>query len=285
MTCDEVRRELVAYVRAELDGADTQAVSAHLGKCSACTREHERMAETLELVAASSAPSPRPELRASVMAAVAAENMAAQLKRAVPALPPEDLKARVMSEVHNHSKVVAPISSARSFSLRQAVFSAAAALLLIFAGVTWMQLQDARRDLSDRDEIDVAAPGTDGLPTGHDLQEVVLEGDVRTEATLNHYRHDNYRIELSTDGFPVTPPGFQYSVWLRGEAGDVPLGGFRLKKPDEFTVPFAVAVDPKLYPEVVVTLEPIEGTPALEGEIINSASLDPDSVHHGVYDE
>lgn len=279
MNCEEVRADLVAWIRDELDFARANDIAQHLQSCSACAEEQAELEETMTILVLASPAEPPANLRSTVMTAMIAENFAPELRRAVPGLPPTELKAKTVAAARRDQPgSIRRSSRLSSFRPREIAFAAAATVAIVFASVTWLQLQDARRSTT-------GAPSEEGIPRGHNMQSFVLKGDVESKAGLAHYRHDNYRLILSTAGYEVTPPGFQYSVWLRGPQGDVPLGGFRLKRQDDFTVPFAIAVDPVQYPQVVVTLEPLDGSPALDGEVVNSATLDVRSVHHGEYEE
>lgn len=123
------------------------------------------------------------------------------------------------------------------------------------------------------------------MPEGHKTQIVGLEGMGPDELEVRHYRHDNFRLTLSTDGFEPTLAGFHYAVWVRGSDGDVAIGTFRIKRPDDFEIPFALGVNPSEYPELVITLEPNDGDPALTGEIVTSGEFDLETVHHGSYND
>ena len=125
----------------------------------------------------------------------------------------------------------------------------------------------------------------EGIPAGHQTQVVALSGSGPSRAIVDHYRHDNFRITLSVEGYEPTPPGVRYAVWVRGAGGDVAIGTFRLKRPDAFRIPFALGVNPSEYSELVVTLEPNDGDPELTGEVVTQGSFDPATVHHGTYDD
>jgi len=54
--CDEIREELIGYAEGDLAPARHHQVAAHLGRCAACAREAERLAEVLERTRALPAP-------------------------------------------------------------------------------------------------------------------------------------------------------------------------------------------------------------------------------------
>lgn len=268
MRCEDVRLELAAVVTGREE--PPAGVLRHVAGCPRCARERDALAETVGLLASIS--TPRADLREETIAAASSDDVARLVRTAVPALPPEEFRAKVLAASTAGGAVV-PLRVGRR---KGAVWSAAAVTVAAVVSLAWWGL---RGD----------GPGEAGafasIPRGHDLVEVTLRGETEAQATLTHYRHDNYRLTLSTAGYDVTPPGYQYAVWLRGHGGEVPLGGFRLKHEDVFTIPFAIAVDPARYPEIVVTLEPVDGEPAMTGTVVSSARLDAGSVHHGEYDE
>ena len=85
--------------------------------------------------------------------------------------------------------------------------------------------------------------------------------------------------------FVLVLVGFHYAVWVRGETGDVSIGTFRLQRPDDFDIPFALGVNPSEFPELVVSIEPNDGNPRLTGEVVTSGQFDLDRVHHGIYED
>ena len=216
--------------------------------------------------------SPAPHVRDGVIATVLADRLGPRMHNALAERPPANLRDKVLGQV-GPDNVTELRDRSRRREMALAVIGVAAAVLALFV---FVQLRDGSTDGS-------SFPAA--IPTGHDVQEIALEGKFAADATLTHYRHDNYRLVLSVEGYPVTPPRTQYAVWLRGDSGVVPIGGFRLKGADDFRVPFAIAVDPARFPEIVVTLEPVDGDPDLTGEVVNSAVLDAGSVHHGTYEE
>jgi hypothetical protein len=70
LRCDEVRTELVALDRGELDPAAAEAVRAHLAQCAACAEEARRLRRATELVAAATTFSPNDGTTARLLAAV-----------------------------------------------------------------------------------------------------------------------------------------------------------------------------------------------------------------------
>lgn len=280
MTCDQVRVELPLYVRGE--GADD--LQEHLDSCGSCRDELAEVEEMLAAVAALSVEPPPKELRAAVLGKVESSALQARLVHA--AKPPgEHLKGRVLAAIEkerkeNTARVVTKLRAAPA-PLARLLAAAAILVVAVVAGATLGP--GGIPGLPNPPQSDVS--GNDRIPKGHETQIVALEGAGPSSAAVSHYRHDNFRITLSVEGFDPTPRGFHYAVWTRGSQGDAAIGTFRLKRSDDFEIPFAMGVNPSDYPELVVTLEPNDGDPALTGPIVTQGRFDPATVHHGNYDE
>ena len=277
MGCDVIREELPSFARGEL-GPERQAeVQQHLDGCAACRAELSELQSMLTLVGAVGVSVPTPELRDTVLGNVEAANLSSLLSLAVEA-PPKRVKESVMAAAR-HDSSAAPVATVTSLSgRRRKVAQALAAAAILVAGVV------LGSTLSGGDETVDPKVALD-MPPGHETQIVNLDGMGPSDATVRHYRHDNFRVTLSVVGYAPTPPGFHYAVWVRGEAGDVAVGTFRLKSEDDFDIPFAVGVNPSEYPAFVVTLEPNDGDPALTGDVLTEGSFDPARVQHGQYDD
>lgn len=279
MNCDEARLELTSVLRGELGSARAAEVQRHLGSCGTCREELAELEDTIALTSAWGASQPSSELRASVLGAVEAASLSSLLSIAVKP-PPARLKSAVMRVAREGSQE-GPGSALGFLGRRRAqVARVLAAAAILVAGVA---LGSA---ISARGGADKAPPTSAGeVPEGHQTQVVELTGSGPATAAVRHYRHDNFRVTISVQGFEPTPAGFHYAVWVRGDRGDVAIGTFRLKGPDNFDIAFAVGVNPSEYPELVVTLEPNDGDPKLTGDVVTRGSFDPDQVQHGRYDE
>jgi hypothetical protein len=280
MNCSEAREDLVRLLKRELSAEEESALLAHLSGCRACSAEKASIAATLEVAGGSGIVVPPPHLKAAVLGAIEAERLGPALRYAIPAVPDASLRMRTLTKV----------AAERTYGLAprrisNALLAAAAVIALLVVTVGWLRIQGLEDDVAKLRAANEDVAGRLG-PAGHELQTFALSADTGTvEGRLTHYRHDNYRLTLEVASLDPTPPDTYYGVWLRGRGGTVPIGTFRLKSPDRFVVNFAAAVDPAEYPEVVVTLEPDDGDPALTGETIASGSLDTSNVHHGVYDD
>lgn len=280
MTCSEARPDLVPHLKGELSPDEESVLLTHLAECAECSDEKDSLAATLEVIE-KSAPAAAPRhLKAAVLGTIEAERVGPVLRAAIPELPDASLRTRTLTTVAADR----PVRPARRRP-RAAALAAAAVIALLVVTAGWLRIQGLEEDVSRLRAANDAAAGRLG-PAGHDLQDFALSADSGTiDGVLTHYRHDNYRLTLDVAALDPTPPRTYYAVWLRGTRGTVPMGTFRLKSHDRFVVNFAAAVDPVEYPEVVVTLEPDDGDPALTGETVASGSLDTAKVHHGPYED
>ena len=277
MDCEQVAVELPSLLRDELDMRTKMDVQGHLASCQLCRTELAELESTLTLVSATAVAPASAEVRASVLGAAEQASLSSLLSLAV-SPPPARIKQEVMAAAEaNPPAAPAPVVQldTRRRHIAARVLAAAAVLAagIVLGSTIFGDEQAAKTDLAG------------GIPEGHETQIVALEGVGPSEAAVRHYRHDNFRVTLSVEGFEVTPAGTHYAVWVRGKDGDVAVGTFRLKRDDDFVIPFAVGVNPSEYPEFVVTLEPNDGDPALTGDIVTQGSFDPSQVHHGQYDE
>lgn len=225
----------------------------------------------LVLLRAGAVAAPSSDLRYGLLGAVEAQDLRPLLVHAVDQ-PSPAVRQQVLEAVREEPGSLPSLSRARRRrDVAQRVL-AAAAVVIVAVTAGWLLRGDT---------------GTTGdeIPVGHETQVVALRGMGPSEAAVRHFRHDNFRLTLSVSGFRPTPAGFHYAVWVQGQDGDVAVGTFRLKSDDAFDIPFAIGVNPSEYPELLVTLEPNDGDPALTGEIVTRGRFDPQSVHHGDYDE
>lgn len=276
MNCSAARPNLAPGIRGELDAGEATELEAHVSSCKSCARERLELTQTMARTAESGVEPAPAQLRSRVVSEIAAQGMGPLLELAV-AAPSPDLKARVLEAVRREAspapgpKLVAAPSPGRVWIAR----GLAAAAVLAAGVVLGSTLPDDRAP-----EI-----ATGAIPRGHETQVLALSGEGPATAEVRHYRHDNFRITMSIEGFDPTPAGSHYAVWVRGPGGDVALGTFRLKRPDDFHIAFALGVNPSDFPAFAVTLEPNDGGPALDGEVVAQGRFDPEKVHHGTYDE
>ena len=89
-------------------------------------------------------------------------------------------------------------------------------------------------------------------------------------------------VRLATDDLPILPTGELYEVWFVGP-GDTPdtpnrisAGTFHPDADGRSRVELTAAVDPALYPTIVVTAEPGDGNPAPSGVEVMRADIQLD---------
>jgi hypothetical protein len=88
-------------------------------------------------------------------------------------------------------------------------------------------------------------------------------------------------ITFESDRLPILPAGELYEVWFVGpdDAPDAPqrisAGTFHPDPDGRSSVELVAAVDPALYPDIVVTAEPAGGDPAPNGPEVLRASVPP----------
>ena len=275
--CDDARLQLAASD--ELSSEERSGLEAHLSTCADCRQEKADIDRSIELVRAHAVGQPPPHLRAATLGAITLAKLEPELGLAVES-PSSRLKASVMERVKEEqqgpaaTENVIPMRSRRARMARG--LGAAAALLILGVGVGWaVGAKDAPPGVA-------AVPK---MPEGHETQTLDLEGMGPDALEVRHYRHDNFRLTLSVRGFAPTPSGFHYAVWVRGGSGDVAIGTFRLQREDDFEIPFALGVNPSDFPDLVVTVEPNDGDPTLEGEVVTEGTFDLDTVYHGTYDD
>ena len=65
MTCETIRKELVAYRDGELLERDRAQIAAHLSTCAACAREEARLARVSQLLTTLERVTPSPDFAAT----------------------------------------------------------------------------------------------------------------------------------------------------------------------------------------------------------------------------
>ena len=87
---------------------------------------------------------------------------------------------------------------------------------------------------------------------------------------------DHFGLVLHLENYPPTPEGYVCQLWLVGEDGArTPLGAFSVADANETrTFPLEVPVDPRDFPRIEVTLEPVDDNEAMHVPKIMEATLD-----------
>lgn len=284
MRCEELQPQLPAYLLGELSGAEAADVERHLAGCRSCAAELDEYRQVAALLGSAGIEARPPAgLKEATFARLQNEDVGVLLGPAAAATPPPDLKQRALSR----ALTVAPSpAEAKKRSSRQTWLAAAAAIVgIAVAAGSQLRVQDLDQRLSTMQTSVQQAERSFG-PVGHPLQQVQLAGtDADAALELVHFRHDNYRVTVKVDDIAVTPPGHHYELWLSGSDGEVSVGSFRIKRPDDLTLNFTAGVDPGKFPQVLITLEETDGDPEMTGNLVARARLDRDAVHHGTYDE
>lgn len=284
MRCEDVAPELIAHLRGEPTELPRDDIEGHLRGCAACRSDAGTFGQIGELLDdAHLDPPPSAGLKDSTFARVQTEDLGVMLSGAATTPPPPDLKRKAMA------RALAEPTSSRSSSRtgRRASWLAAAAAVLgiAVAAGSQMRVQDLDRRLASM-QASVQHVEESFGPVGHPMQAVQLAGrSADAEAELVHFRHDNYRMSVHVDDIEITPPGHHYEMWVAGDDGEVSVGSFRIKHPDDLTLNFTMGVDPGQFPEVLITLERSDGDPAMSSDLVARAQLDRDALYHGTYED
>lgn len=284
MRCEDVRLELPSYALGELDGNERDRVEKHLSSCASCAHEAAGIAQLAELVGDSGLDEHPPSgLKDATFTRLEAQDLGFLVGSTAAALPPPDLKERALTRALTDPPASRPPTRSRP---RGTWLAAAAAVIgLGIAAGSQARVQDLDRRLATM-QASVQHVEESYGPVGHPMQAVQLAGSgANAQAELVHFRHDNYRITVKVNDIDITPPEHHYEVWLSGDDGEVSIGSFRIKRPDDLTLNFTMGVDPGRFPEVLITREPTDGDPAMSSTLVARAELDRDSIYHGPYEE
>ncbi len=284
MRCEEARLDLVAFLRRELNEAQTRELQRHLAACRDCTGEKDGFQEVLDLVGeAHLEERPSADLKMAALAAVEGAELAALLSRSWTTAPPPDLKERAISRALDAGPRIVTRLPRRSVSTW--IAAAAAILGIGMAFGSQAQVQTISKELDQARTVQQRAISEFG-PLGHEMQAVELAGaEASATAELVHFSHDNYRVSVTLHRLEPTPPDHRYELWMKGPRGEVAIGSFRIIRRDPLRLSFSMGVDPGDFPDVLITLEPNDGDPSMSDQLMARASLDPDSMYHGTYDE
>lgn len=256
-----------------LGGTSTTESEEHVAGCSACRMRMESLQELASALRDTPLDMRPPgDLEDHVFELVARDRTIRALEETplAPA-PPADLEERVMGAVQaaagSPSAVVDLETKRRGVRTRVLAVAAVFALGAIGGGALVQTLESGgSEDLTE-------------MPEGHPVQVVALEGSQGSvNLELVHFRHDNYRLELHTEHFPVQRPGHHYELWLSGAGGEVLAGSFRLERDDEVTFVFNLGIDPAMHTDVEIREEPDSGDGSGEGRVVASGKIDPDDV-------
>lgn len=285
MRCEEAGIQLPAYLLDELTPEERASVEGHLSSCTSCARELDGLRQIGDLVADAHLDArPPAALKDETFRRLQSEDLGVLLGATAAATPPPDLKHRAMARALTDDRSASGTKKRRR--PRASWLAAAAAIAGIgIAATSQMRVQDLDRQLATM-EASVQRVEESFGPVGHPMQAVQLAGrGAEAEAELVHFEHDNYRMTVKLGEIEVTPPDHHYEMWLAGDEGQVSVGSFRIKRPDDMTLTFTTGVDPGEFPEVAITLERSDGDPAMSSDLVATAQLDRDAIYHGPYEE
>lgn len=272
------RETLVDFRIDNLSAKRRTTCEEHLATCERCRnslQSLDQLVGALEDLPSETAPA---DLEKHVFALVDHDQTIRLLKDAPLApTPAGDLETRALAQIEGETTAVAPLRQ-KSPGYSRNVFRSlvgVAAILLVGLAFTTFKIADLNEQLDRRDG------GGPSVPPGHSMQTIALgktEGDVGLE--LIHFRHNNYRMRLFTNNFPVQKEGHHYEVWLDGPGGQALAGSFRITRPDEVTFEFNIGVDPAEHNHITILEEADDGDLSKDGRVVAEGTLDPDHVDH-----
>jgi Anti-sigma-K factor rskA len=182
-----------------------------------------------------------------------------------PIVPPASLEARVLAAVAAEGRLaVAPPARLEPRARRSWLVLAFAGLGALVVSVGLVGRLGGGRE----------SPGPFELAT------VLVSQSGAAEASIAVQKTGIGRVvDLRSESLPILPKGEYYELWFAGP-GDRPARPNRISAgtfhPDEngrSHVSFAAAVDPALYPVVIVTAEPGDGDPRPSSiEVLHTSS-------------
>lgn len=277
MSCDEIRLELVGVAAGETAGAEGGRVHEHLRACAECRRELTGLEQGIGVI------------RVAPLRQEVPQHLEEEVFRFVELEPVADL-VRTAALEHDPPVGLERDSLARSGAFQRplrlggwqrvapvvAPGLAASLIVLGFLGASWRsEATDARRQLS--------RVGARFGPWGDSVKRFELTPMASSatswpsvEAQLVRLPNDHFGVVLHLEDYPATPDGHVCQLWLVGDNGErAPLGAFTVPEGLETrTVPLEVPVDPRDFPRIEVTLEPVDDNEAMDGPKIMEANLD-----------
>jgi anti-sigma-K factor RskA len=186
------------------------------------------------------------------------ERLPGAIRDAIPPIaPPPSLEARVLDAVAREIEQPAPEARRGFESLRRGRLAPA------FAGAAVVVAAAS---------VAVSLFGGGGRQGVLEIETVLRAPDGPVTASLEVRKTGIGRVvTFSSDTLPILPKGDYYELWFVGP-GDRPerpnrisAGTFHPDEDGRSSVRFAAAVDPTLYPVLVVTAEPGDGDPRPTG--------------------
>jgi Anti-sigma-K factor rskA len=182
-----------------------------------------------------------------------------------PIAPPASLEARVLAAVAAEGRLsAAPLARRRLGPRRSRLVLAFAGLAVLVVSVGLVGGLVGGRESSDTLE----------------LATVLVSPSRGAEASIEVRKTGIGRvIDLRSESLPILPKGEYYELWFAGpddrpaRPNRISAGTFHPDENGSSHVVFAAAVDPALYPVVIVTAEPGDGDPRPSGiEVLRSSN-------------
>lgn len=277
MSCDELGIDLPGFATGDLPPEQRDLVDGHLRTCARCRMQLHEIDQMIELTRMAPLQGEAPEhLEAEVFTFVELDHMAT----AVTTAPLEhDPPLTLEREAMQRSGALAVPSKARAWQRLAPVVApglAASLLILGFLGANWYSdAADARHRLS---RVDYRFGAWGDMVKRFRL--TPLSGSSAAwpsvEGELMRLPQDHFGLVLHLDNYPPTPKGYVCQLWLVGDAGQrTPLGAFAVPTTHETrTIQVEVPVDPRDFPRIEVTLEPLNDDETMQGPKIMEATLD-----------
>jgi anti-sigma factor RsiW len=273
--CDEIRPEIPAFVSGGMDELQRNVVAGHLEICDACRREADEVRQLSALLSGAAVEHKPPEDLEEMVFGFIEHQHEADLVATAPLehTPPDDLERRSFE----HAGVISRTNRwLDRYAARLSPALALASILFFALGMNW------RGDAQTFQDKIVRLEGHYGR-WGQSMGVVDLAGSgdmsgAEVSAQLVDAQQENYRVVLYTEQLPPTPEGHHYAIWLVSEDARISCGSFQVDHPAKLSFPFYVGVNPMDYPELEITLEPNDGGPGPDGEVVMEAFLSSESL-------
>lgn len=262
MEHQEYQELLALHALDALDANELRALNEHLANCAECRAELIELRDTAGLLAYAATPAePRAELRARIMADVAA------------GMP----RGQTASETTGQ---VVQFSTRRQESAWPSLLKLAAGLafLALLTGVVvlWKRNESARQEIADlkreageqRAEL---AKERDlvSLLTSPNAKRAELAGTQTAATARGSFVFDRQtgRAVLVTEGLPPTPPDKAYELWFIANGRPIPGKVFTVDPSGHAMVTDQVPPEARERAVFAITLEPKQGVSSPTGPI------------------
>jgi anti-sigma-K factor RskA len=262
---DELMADVAAYVLGSLDPHARHAFETHLAECAECTSQVRALRDVTDALAlAVPQRTPRPELRARVLASVLGPTEGSAKP---PLMPPEAATSARTGFVFGWLPLAALLiltlglgAYAVRLSMRVSDLEARLEQAILQASAAEGALADARRATAD-------AQSAMAVLVAPDLARIDLAGQaVAPQARARALWSRSSGMVFTVSNLPSLPDGRVYQVWVVTNTAPISAG---LLMPDPTGRGMAFFSTPPDIPApvaVAVTLEPAGGVPAPTGE-------------------